>query len=114
VSGGTVFAGAPGFSSGGAAFVFDEAASWAVTTLLPSAPGMTQFGAAVAVDPPWALVTSLHEAVNQVGDGVVYVFADDGAGWQARQKIHGSPLPNQGILYHEFGRSLALDGSTAL
>jgi hypothetical protein len=106
-------------SSSGAAYVFDfNGAVWTETQkLVGSATDYADhFGAAVALDGGWAIigVTEQGSAAPQPlpGElaGEAYAFEHDGASWVETQRLIGSDTAN----FDNYGRSIALQGSTAL
>ncbi|MGH8426413.1 MAG: Ig-like domain-containing protein [Gammaproteobacteria bacterium] len=65
------------------------------------------FGISVALDGTTALVGAYG---NNGGQGAAYVFTESGGTWSQTQKLTDS----DGVAGGSFGRSVALDGSTAL
>ena len=101
--------------SSGTAYVFRRdpvASAWVQEQeLVPSdAQGGDLFGISVALDGDTALVGA--EFVDEVGSdyGAAYVFRFNGGSWIEQQKL----LPDPGLWTAFFGRSVALDGDTAV
>lgn len=116
IAGDTLLAGAPsaGSNVAGAAFVWEYDGNDWIGSALPHPPASgAQFGTAVALAPPLALVSAQQETVTQPYDGVVHLFSNDGTGWQGRQALYGaySPPVLHGV---KFGASVALGPGTAL
>ena len=90
--------------------------AWALTgeqeAILLSADGVIGdfFGADVAVDGDTAVVGSIFDDDNGHASGSAYVFARIGNSWMQQAKL----LPADGADDDNFGRSVALDGDTAI
>ena len=97
-------------SNQGAAYVFTRSgASWSLQQKLVAAEGAAseRFGYSVALDGATALLGAYGDNSNQ---GAVYVFTRSGANWSQQQKL----VANDGSTHEHFGRSVALNGETAL
>jgi len=100
-----------GNSSQGAAYVFTRSgASWSQQHKLVAADGAAddRLGHSVALDGDTALVGANVAGSNS--QGAAYVFTRSGAIWSQQQKL----VANDGSDHEQFGRSVALDGETAL
>jgi hypothetical protein len=94
----------------GAAYVFTRSgASWSQQQKLVAADGADsdRFGYSVALDGETALVGAYGDNTNQ---GAAYVFTLSGANWNQQQKL----VADDGSVHEHFGRSVALNGETAL
>lgn len=108
-----ILVGAPGrdFNAvdDGIAFLFDRATGQFLRELRPR--GVTDarfFGAAVAVEGNFALVTTVQESSNPVTPGSLFVF-DASTGQELWRLWSSDPQSFDG-----FGESVAIDGSTAV
>jgi hypothetical protein len=94
----------------GAAYVFTRSgASWSQQQKLTAADGAdsARFAHSVALDGETALLGAYGDNSNQ---GAVYVFTRSGANWSQQQKLEA----DDGSVHEHFGRSVALNGETAL
>ena len=101
-------------ASQGAAYVFTRSGStWTEEAeLTASDPGSFSYlGVSVGLSGSEALVGQIG---RRNGDGAVYVFADDGAGWAQQQKITDPPPANSLTPADGFGQTLTVSGTTAL
>ena len=98
----------------GAAYVFvRQGASWSQQQKLVASDGVQGdfFGYSVALDGDTALIGAAQANVNGNFDqGAAYVFVREGASWSQQQKL----VASDGVADDRFGRSVALDGDTAL
>ncbi|MFZ0545284.1 MAG: FG-GAP repeat protein [Candidatus Promineifilaceae bacterium] len=103
-----------GSSNQGAAYVFNRAGVfWSQTEKLTANSGSAEdtFGYAVALDGSFALVGAPTEDVNgNVDQGAAYIFSRTGNSWSQQARL----ITADTVAGDEFGRSVALDGSTAL
>lgn len=67
-----------------------------------------EFGFAVAIDSPTAVIGSRWDDDLGFRSGSVYVYENDGANWIQRQKL----LPSDGGIRSVFGYAVAVDGDT--
>lgn len=74
-----------------------------------SASGLEEFGTAVALDGPWALVGAPRDADLGPASGSVHAFWFDGRRWLWQQELHASG----GGPYEAFGTHIALEGDLA-
>jgi FG-GAP repeat len=118
IGGGAAVVGAPfhavgGRAAQGAAYVFTAANSWARPAELVASDGEAddQFGSAVALDGPIALVGAPHrsEGANRL-EGAVYVFTRRGSAWIQTAEL---TTPDGGVS-DEFGAAVALSGDLAV
>jgi hypothetical protein len=94
----------------GAAYVFTRSgASWNLQQKLTAADGADsdRFGHSAALDGETALLGAYGDNSNR---GAVYVFTRSGANWSQQQKLEA----DDGSVHEHFGRSVALNGETAL
>ncbi len=119
VSGDTLIVGADRVNVGdntnqGAAYIFTRSgANWSQQQKLVAADGAAGdfFGRSVALDGDTALVGAFQADVGGNTDqGAAYVFTRSGANWSQQQKL----VAADGAAGERFGRSVALDGETAL
>lgn len=97
----------------GAAYVFQQSAgTWTEDAKLTAPDGgpSIKFGTAVAISGDTALVGALSGTGISPNTGAAYVYIDSGGGWMFQQKL----FDPAGVNTQEFGRSVALDGDTAL
>jgi hypothetical protein len=103
-----------GNTAQGAAYVFTRSgAIWSQQQKLVAADGASPdyFGLSVALDGNTALIGASRANVGgNTGQGAAYVFTRSGANWSQQQKLTAT----DGSADDEFGRSVALDGNTAL
>jgi hypothetical protein len=95
----------------GAAYVFTlSGTSWAQQAELIASDGTEDagFGSSVALSGDTALIGSPNPGGE--GDGAAYVFVSSGAGWTQQTEL----VPEAGGDMDFFGKSVALDGDTAL
>jgi hypothetical protein len=83
-----------------------------VTSKLRASDGaaMDLFGCSVAVDGDTALVGAYGDDDKGSASGSAYIFHFDGLVWEQETKL----LASDGEAYGDFGRSVAIDGNTAL
>ena len=97
----------------GSAYVFVRSgATWFQQGKLKAADGSQRdkFGLAVALDGDTALVGARSDDDKGDGSGSAYVFVRSGATWAQQAKL----LASDGASHDVFGRSVAVDGDTAL
>ncbi len=99
-------------TSSGSAYVFlrDAFGHWTQQEKLTAsdAAPLDQFGGALSLDGDTALVGTVFD---ENLSGAAYIFVRDGAGnWSEQQKLTAADAAPQSV----FGRSLSLDGNTAL
>jgi hypothetical protein len=102
-----------GNSNQGAAYVFTRSgASWSQQQKLVAADGAATdlFGSSVALDGETALIGARADVGANGNQGAAYVFTRSGASWSQQQKL----VARDGAAGDWFGRSVALDGDTAL
>ena len=118
VDGDTVLIGArndsdSSYGSSGAAYIFTRNAGvWteqAKLTASDPASGV-YLGWSVAVDGEVALIGAPRDEPNGYSSGSVYVFTRNAGVWTEQSKLTAS----DGVSHASFGRSVALDGDTAL
>ena len=111
---GAILANVGGNSNQGAAYVFTRSgANWSQQQKLVAADGAAgnEFGISVALDGETALVGTIWATVaGNAGQGAAYVFTRSGTNWNQQQKL----VAADGAASDQFGRSVALDGDTAL
>ena len=98
----------------GAAYVYTEAnGTWSQTAELTASDGAAydHFGYSVAVSGPTALVGALYHQVGSNADqGTAYVYTETTGVWSQTAELTAS----DGAGYDNFGKSVALNGATAL
>ena len=119
LDGETALVGADGADVGGndnqgAAYVFvRNGPIWVQQQKLVASDGAAGdlFGSSVALNGETALVGASNTGVNgNTGQGAAYLFVREGASWSQQQKL----VASDGTADDGFGRSVALDGETAL
>jgi hypothetical protein len=117
VDGDTVVIGAFGDDdngvSSGSAYVFSRSGStWEQQAKLTASDRTTgdYFGYSVAVDGDTAVIGAPYDDDNGVSSGSAYVFSRSGSTWEQQAKFTAS----DGDQYDYFGRSVAVDGDTAV
>ena len=119
LSGDTLVVGAPYVSIGdnggeGAAYVFTRSGdTWTEVQKLDPDDGTPNFnfGWSVAVSGSTALISAPVAAVGEnILQGKVYVFTDDGGSWSQAQTLVADDATEQST----FGESVAIDGTTAV
>ncbi|MEW6072788.1 MAG: FG-GAP repeat protein [Planctomycetota bacterium] len=115
ISGDSLLVGARGQGGAGAAYVFVRAGTiWTQQARLAAGDGVAgdDFGAAVALDGDCAVVGAPGDDHPPAGDdeGSAWVFVRAGTTWSAPAKLAASDAAAR----DRFGRSVALDGETAL
>jgi hypothetical protein len=118
LDGDTAVIGAPGASymggvQSGSAYVFVRSGtSWSQEALLPPDAGDDNefFGVSVALDGDTAVVGAWSDDDGGLQAGAAYVFVRSGTTWSQEAKLLAGP-PGTSFL---FGRSVAVDGDTAL
>jgi len=116
--GGTAVVGAPfhavdGRAAQGAAYAFSGASGWTSPAELVAADGAAddQFGSAVAVDGPVAVVGAPHHAVGSDRlRGAAYVFSRQGSAWTQTAELTAP----DGSVSDEFGAAVAVSGDLAV
>lgn len=94
----------------GSAYVFQRSgASWVQEAKLTASDGAAYdyFGQAVAIEGNQIFVGASFDGDLGSASGSVYVFRNDGNGWQQVQKIHA----NDGAAFDLFGNSLSVSGN---
>ena len=97
----------------GSAYVFTRSdSSWTQQAKLTAGDGAAYdyFGRSVALDGDTALVGAYYDSVSNISPGSAYVFTRSGNTWTQQAKLTAV----DGTAYDYFGRSVALDGDTAL
>lgn len=119
ISGNTAIAGAWAARVGtnsnqGAVYVFVRTGTnWSLQQKLTASDGADGdgFGVSVAIDGDTIIVGAWHDNVGvNVNQGSAYVFTRSGAAWTEQQKL----LALDGGSVDEFGKSVAIDGDTAI
>jgi hypothetical protein len=119
ISGNTAVAGAWGHDIGedsarGAVYVFvRNGTTWTEQQKLTASDGAENdgFGFSVTIEGDTIIVGSWHDQIgNNVNQGSVYVFTRSGTTWTEQQKLTAA----DGGVADEFGRSVAIDGSTLI
>ncbi len=100
--------------SSGSAYIFTRSGStWTQQAKLLASDGDSYdyFGTSVAIDGDTAIVGA-NEDNNTNGDssGSAYIFTRSGSTWTQQAKL----LASDGASYDKFGRSIAIDGDTAI
>lgn len=117
IDGNTVVIGAVGvdvgpYASYGAAYVFSRTgSSWNQQAKLVPTGGFTSdnFGLEVAIDGNTLVVsTGSHDVGANQNQGAAWVYVRSGNSWTQQAKLTASDAK----IYDEFGRSIAIDGST--
>ena len=101
-----------GYCSGSAYIFTGSGGDWIEQAKLTASDGAASdlFGEAVALEGDTALIGALGDDDNGSASGSAYVFTRSGGEWIEQAKLTGS----DGAANHWFGRSVALDGDTAL
>jgi len=103
-----------GFGNQGAAYVFvRNGTQWSEQQRLLAGDGSAndRFGAAVALSGTTVIISSLTDAVGgNANQGSAYVFVRDGSTWSEQAHLFAS----DGGSGHALGRSVAIDGNTAV
>jgi hypothetical protein len=97
----------------GSVYIFKrEGGTWSEQDKLLAADGapLDQFGHAVALDGNTLVVGAPADDDNGFQSGSAYVFKQVGGVWTQQAKL----LPSDGVEGDEFGRSVAVDGDTAV
>ena len=119
VSGTTAFVGAPFHTGGsnpgeGAVYVFVESSgTWAQQAELTASDGAggDLFGSSVAVSGTTALIgADSHQVGANRYQGAVYVFVESNGTWTQQAEL----IASDGVTGDNFGRSVAVSGSTAI
>ncbi|MBN2600242.1 MAG: FG-GAP repeat protein, partial [Candidatus Thermoplasmatota archaeon] len=101
--------GKPDTNSPGAAYIFKNTdGTWVEEQILSASDGETwdEFGYAVCVDGDYALVGAQFD--DEIGSA--YIFKREGTIWTEEEKL----IPSEGVLYDNFGSSVALHGDYAV
>ncbi|MCP4358663.1 MAG: hypothetical protein GY796_11650, partial [Chloroflexi bacterium] len=97
----------------GSAYIFTRSGTiWSLQRYLTASDGVAYdlFGHSVAVDGNTAVVGAYRDDDNGSESGSAYVFTRSGTTWSQQQKLTAS----DGAADDEFGRSVAVDGNTAV
>ncbi|MBK9495062.1 MAG: FG-GAP repeat protein [Xanthomonadales bacterium] len=100
-------------SDQGSAYVFTRSgATWTQQAKLVAGDGAEgdEFGSSVALDGDTALVGAIYDDVSSSNQGSAYVFTRSGTKWMQQAKLTAGDAAAGDLL----GRSVALDGDTAL
>ena len=100
-------------SNSGSAYVFvRDGATWREQAKLTATDAAADdfFGASVVVDEDIVLVGAFGAYDDNTNSGSAYVFVRDATIWSQQSKLTADKAPGN----HLFGRSVALDGDTAL
>lgn len=108
--------GFPGEATRGAAYVYQRTGNtWTAQATLQdlagTVPGDFGYRVGVSNSEDRALVAAPIGAPDRPNNGIVYVFAFDGAAWSAAGSIEGSP-PFEPVSGDEFGQSISFSGDT--
>lgn len=113
IDGNTAVVGGPSIGDTGAVYIFKfNGAYWAQEAkLVPSdaAPG-SSFGYSVAISSGSVIVGGTQAMYDGIQSGTAYVFTFDGNNWTKQAKLG----PNSPSVYDSFGRSVDIDGDTAI
>ena len=117
IDGDTALIGADGDDTGGAdagaAYIFTRSdTGWSQQAKIVADGGSPSdyFGGAVAIDGDTALIGAVGDDTGGADAGAAHIFTRSDAGWGRQEKLVGAGLgPSD-----RFGRSVAIDGDTAL
>jgi hypothetical protein len=101
-------------SNQGSVYVFFRTGTaWTLQQKLTASDGAENdgFGVSVAIDGDTIIVGAWHDNVGiNIGQGSAYVFTRSGTTWTEQQKL----LASDGLETDNFGKSVAIDGNTAI